>query len=80
MSPRHPADNTYERGRWPSREASGRPKRREVRVSALQQLVPMFFVIQFVVVLVGLVTAMVFADPQLSLAIRPPTRRARVRR
>ena len=80
MLPRHPADNTYERGRGSSREASGRPKRREVRVSALQQLVPMFFMIQFVVVLVGLLTAMVFADPQLSLATRRPTRRVRVRR
>lgn len=41
-------------------------------MNALHQMVPMFVLIQFVVVLVALVVAMVFADPQLSL----PTRKA----
>jgi hypothetical protein len=34
------------------------------------QLVPMFMLIQFVVVLAALVVAMVFADPQLALPTR----------
>ena len=45
-------------------------------MSALQQLVPVFMVIQFIVVLVGLVAAMVFADPEVSLPTRKPSRRA----
>ena len=44
-------------------------------MSALQQLVPMFFVLQFIVVLVALAAAMIFADPELSLAARRPPRR-----
>jgi hypothetical protein len=39
-------------------------------MSALHQVVPMFMLIQFVVVLAALVVAMVFADPQLSLPTR----------
>jgi hypothetical protein len=44
-------------------------------MSALQQLVPMFFVLQFIVVLVALAAAMVLADPELSLVTRRPARR-----
>jgi hypothetical protein len=33
-------------------------------MSILHQLVPVFFVAQFILTLVGLVAAMVFADPQ----------------
>ena len=37
---------------------------------ALDLIVPMFFAIQFVVVLVAVVSAMLFADPQVSLRAR----------
>jgi hypothetical protein len=33
-------------------------------MSVLHQMVPMFFLIQFVVVLVALIAAMLLADPQ----------------
>ena len=42
-------------------------------MSVLHQMVPMFFLIQFVVVLMALVVAMLFADSQFSL----PARRSR---
>jgi hypothetical protein len=42
-------------------------KQWEVRMSVLHQMVPIFFVIQFVVVLVAMVAAMLLADPQYSL-------------
>jgi len=42
---------------------------------ALHLMVPMFFAIQFVVVLAALVAAMVFADPQVPLPARKPSRR-----
>jgi nitrogen fixation/metabolism regulation signal transduction histidine kinase len=45
-------------------------------MSVLHQMVPMFFLIQFVVVLVALVVAMLFADSQFSLPARKSCRRA----
>ena len=45
-------------------------------MSALHQMVPMFFVIQFVVVLVALVASMLLAEPQFSLPARRSFRRA----
>ncbi len=39
-------------------------------MSALHQMVPMFFLIQFVVVLVALTVAMLWADPQCSVPAR----------
>jgi uncharacterized membrane protein len=44
-------------------------------MSALHEMVPMFLLIQFVVVLVALVVAMLFADSQFSL----PAKRSRHR-
>ena len=44
-------------------------------MSALQQLVPVFFVFQFIIVLVGLVVAMVFADPQVAVPSMRSSRR-----
>ena len=43
-------------------------------MSALHLMVPMFFAIQFVVVLVAMVSAMMLADPQVSLPARKPSR------
>jgi hypothetical protein len=48
-------------------------------MSALHQMVPMFFLIQFVVVLVALIAATRMADPQLSLPSRKSSRRAMAR-
>jgi hypothetical protein len=44
-------------------------------MSALHQMVPMFFLIQFVVVLVALVVAMLLADLQFSLPARKSSHR-----
>jgi hypothetical protein len=55
---------------------NGRAERREVRMSALHQVVPMFLLIQFVVVLVALVSAMVLADRQYSIPARKSSRNA----
>jgi hypothetical protein len=54
-------------------------KRWEVGMSTLHQMVPMFFLVQFVVVLAALVAAMVFADPQFSLPATKSSRRATAR-
>lgn len=43
---------------------------------APHQVVPMFFLIQFIVVLVALVAAMLMADSQFSLPPRKSSRRA----
>ena len=45
-------------------------------MSVLHQMVPMFFLIQFVVVLLALVVSMFFADSQVSLPARKSRRRA----
>jgi hypothetical protein len=39
-------------------------------MSALHQMVPMFFLIQFVVVLVAMIAAMLWADPECSVPAR----------
>jgi hypothetical protein len=44
-------------------------------MSVLHQMVPILFVIQFVLVLLALVSAMLFADPQVSLPARKSSRR-----
>jgi hypothetical protein len=44
-------------------------------MSALHQMVPMFFLIQFVVVLVALIAATRMGDPQLSIPARKSPRR-----
>ena len=49
-------------------------------MSALQLLVPIFLGIQFVLVLLALVSAMLFADPQIALSVYQPSRRERVGR
>ena len=49
-------------------------------MSALHLLVPIFFVIQFVVVLLALVSTMLFADPQMAFSVYQPSRRDRGRR
>jgi len=41
----------------------------------LHQIVPMFMLIQFLVVLVALVAAMLLADPQVALPARQSSRR-----
>jgi len=46
-------------------------------MSALHQMVPMFFMIQFVVVLVALVASMLFAGPEFSLPAGKSPRRVR---
>jgi hypothetical protein len=43
-------------------------------MSALHQMVPMFFLIQFVVVLVALIVAMLLADSQFYLPARRSAR------
>lgn len=45
-------------------------------MSVIHQMVPMFFLIQFAVVLVTLIAAMLWADPQFSLPARKSSRRA----
>jgi hypothetical protein len=45
------------------------------KMSVLHQMVPILFVIQFVLVLLALVSAMLFADPQVSLPARKSSRR-----
>ena len=44
-------------------------------MSALHQMVPVFFLIQFVVVLAALVSVMLLADSQFSLPARKSCRR-----
>ena len=44
-------------------------------MSTLHQMVPMFLLVQFVVVLVALTAAMLMADPQFSLPTRKSSRR-----
>jgi hypothetical protein len=44
-------------------------------MSALHQLVPVFMLVQFMVVLVALIAAARLADPQLSLSTRKSFRR-----
>jgi hypothetical protein len=54
---------------------SVKAQRREDKMSVLHLIVPMFFAIQFVLVLLALVSAMLFADPQVSLPARKSSRR-----
>jgi hypothetical protein len=75
MEFRSPTDNTYERGRGLGRREITKAQRREEEMSALHQMVPMFFLIQFVVVLVALVVAMLLADSQFSLPARKSSHR-----
>jgi hypothetical protein len=53
---------------------SAKAKRWKIRMNTLHQVVPMFFLIQFVMVLVALVTAMLCADPGYSLPTRKSSR------
>jgi hypothetical protein len=71
-----PADNNHERGRRLERSESSKAQRREAKMIAPHQVVPMFFLIQFIVVLVALVAAMLMADSQFSLPPRKSSRRA----
>ena len=48
-------------------------------MSALRLMVPIFMLIQFFVVLLALVSAMLFADPQAALPTCKPSRRESVR-
>jgi hypothetical protein len=48
-------------------------------MSALHSVVPMFMLIQFLVVLIALVSAMLFADPQAALLACKSSRQERVR-
>ncbi|HMD85188.1 MAG TPA: hypothetical protein VKO18_10880 [Terriglobia bacterium] len=48
-------------------------------MSALHQIIPIFLLIQFVVVLVALIAATRMADPQLSLPTRKSSRRVMAR-
>jgi len=77
-----PADNTYERckSRNERRLASFEAERWEDEMSALQLIVPMFLAIQFVLVLVALVSALLFAGPPAALPARQPSRRDNRRR
>jgi hypothetical protein len=70
-----PADSTYERARRLEPPEITKAQRREEKLSALHQMVPMFFLIQFVVVLVALVVAMLLADSQFSLPAKKSSRR-----
>jgi hypothetical protein len=54
---------------------SAKAQRWEVRMSTLHQIALVFFLIQFVVVLVALIAATRLADPQLSLPTRKFSRR-----
>ena len=54
---------------------SAQTERREARMRALHQMVPIFFLVQFVVVLVALVAAMLWADPQFSYPTGKSSRR-----
>ena len=72
-----PADNTFERERRPEGAANlnaSRP-REEVRMSALHQIVPIFLLLQFFVILGGLAMAMLFAAPETLLPSRKTSRR-----
>jgi hypothetical protein len=69
------ADNNIERERGQARGQISKAKRREEKMSALHQVVPMFLLIQFVVVLVAIVAAMLLADPQYSLPAQRASRR-----
>jgi hypothetical protein len=55
---------------------SAKAGRWEVGMSTLNQMAPMFFLIQFLVVLLALVAATRLADPQFSLRTRKSSRRA----
>ena len=44
-------------------------------MSTLQQMVPLFLMIEFVLVLVAMVCAMLFADPELSIPTGKTSRR-----
>jgi hypothetical protein len=48
-------------------------------MSALHYMVPMILTFQFILVLLALVSAMLFADPQASLAPRKSSRRVMAR-
>lgn len=48
-------------------------------MSALHQMIPILFVIQFVLVLLALVAAMLFAEPQALLPVRKSPRRVMAR-
>jgi hypothetical protein len=55
---------------------SAEARRWEVWMSALHHLVPIFMMIQFIVVLIALIAATRMADPQLSLPTRKSSRPA----
>jgi hypothetical protein len=67
------------RGRKESKAAKFKAKYKEERMSALRLMVPIFMLIQFFVVLLALVSAMLFADPQAALPTCKPSRRESVR-
>jgi hypothetical protein len=65
-----------EEGRKEFHCESAKAGRREVRMSTLNQMAPMFLLVQFLVVLLALVAATRLADPQFSLRTRKSSRRA----
>jgi len=68
-----------ERDRDDGKVKSPKAQRWEVRLSALHQIVPIFLLVQFIVVLVALIAATRMADPQLSLPTRKSSRRVMAR-
>jgi hypothetical protein len=71
-----PTDNNFECGRRLERSEITKAQRREASMSALHQMVPVFFLIQFVIVLVALVAAILMVDSQFSLPAKKSSRRA----
>ena len=65
MKSRSPADNTYERGKRPKKATvlCAKAPRQEDKMSGLHMLIPIFLAVQFVLVLIALVAATLFADP-----------------
>lgn len=76
-----PADKSYDRRKRPeeSKAAKFKAKYGEEGMSALRMIVPIFMLIQFSVVLLALVSAMLFADPQATLLACKHSRRQNVR-
>lgn len=66
-----------EEGRHIFHSESAKAKRLEVGMSTLNQMAPMFLLIQFLVLLLALVAATRLADPQFSLRTGKSFRRAK---
>jgi hypothetical protein len=68
-----------ERGCANGKIESAKADRREANMGTLHQVVLMFFLIQFLVVLVALIAATRLADPQCSFPTRKSSRRVMTR-